>query len=124
LHDRTGPRGKSAASIPEYARRKMKQFLLFALMFSCAAAVQAQEPAGQDPAEPAAERELSVPAEEAPVPVVDLKTRSATAAAVDAATLRAPADMDLVDQSIDAPRNFWWLVGAIVLAGIILAVVL
>jgi hypothetical protein len=38
--------------------------------------------------------------------------------------VRAPIDIDQPAQDITAPQNFWWLVGAIVLAGIILAVLL
>jgi hypothetical protein len=56
--------------------------------------------------------------------VIDLKTRSATASAVEAATMRAPApDADVV-QDVNPPPNFWWLVGGIVLAGVILAILL
>lgn len=36
--------------------------------------------------------------------------------------LDAPANAD--EAALQQPRNFWWLVGAIVLAGIVLAVVL
>jgi hypothetical protein len=109
----------------------MKKILTFALLFVCASAVEAQEPTrdvpapsaieAAAPAAPAAAAPATAPAPEAPV--VDLRVRSATSAAIDAATLRAPAPAaEAVVQ--DAPRNFWWLVGAIVLAGIILAVVL
>ena len=116
----------------------MKKLTAFALLFACATAIQAQEPVTQEPVtqepvttEAAAAAPVSPPAQaapasapDAPVPSVDLSPRSPTAAAIDAATMRAPADMDEAAQDITAPRNFWWLVGAIVLGGIILAVLL
>ncbi|MGH7465892.1 MAG: hypothetical protein ACREK1_12000, partial [Longimicrobiales bacterium] len=127
----------------------MRRFLTFALLFVCTTAVQAQEPAAREavePLEPAATQAEAPPtataatkpaptetaatvsapvrAPDAPVPVVDMNPRSSTASAVNAATLRAPVDVDETAQDITAPRNFWWLVGAIVLAGIILAVLL
>lgn len=110
----------------------MRKLLTSALLFVCATAVQAQEPVAQDPVEapaaasapaPAAADAPAAPAPDAPVKV-DLKTRSAAAAAVEAATIRAPVDFDETAQDVTAPRNFWWLVGAIVLAGVILALVL
>jgi hypothetical protein len=112
----------------------MRTFLPFALLFVGAAAVQAQEPVAQEPVERAATEAsrteaqategAPVPAREEPAPVADLKPRSEAASAIDAATLRAPVDVDETAQDITAPRNFWWLVGAIVLAGVILAVLL
>jgi hypothetical protein len=111
----------------------MRKLTAFALLFFCATAVQAQEPVTPQPAtiEAAPAPPAPAPAEatparapDAPVPSVDLSPRSRTAAAIDAATMRAPADMDEAAQDVTAPRNFWWLVGAIVLGGIILAVLL
>lgn len=111
----------------------MKKYLPFATLFICATAIEAQQPVAnqpvmQDPVEDASV--APVPAEEAAVtdrtapPVIDLKTRSATASAVEAATMRAPApDADVV-QDVNPPPNFWWLVGGIVLAGVILAILL
>lgn len=108
----------------------MRKLLTTALLFVCATAVQAQEPVAQEPIQapaaataPAAADAPAAPAPDAPVKV-DLKTRSAAAAAVEAATIRAPVDFDETAQDVTAPRNFWWLVGAIVLAGVILALVL
>lgn len=111
----------------------MRKVLAFALLFVSATAVQAQEPAVQEavesptaieaPAAPSASDAGPATAPETP-PTVDLKTRSAAASAVDAATMRAPVDFDEAAQDVTAPRNFWWLVGAIVLAGVILALVL
>lgn len=114
----------------------MRKLTVFALLLFCATAVQAQEPVTQQPVEPVTtEAAPAAPAPapteagparapDAPVPSVDLSPRSPTAAAIDAATMRAPADMDEAAQDVTAPRNFWWLVGAIVLGGIILAVLL
>lgn len=112
----------------------MRKYLPFAMLFICATAVQAQEPVAQEPAQPAtveadpatpALAEAAVSSDGAPAPVVDLKTRSATATALDAATMRAPApDADSMVQEIDAPANWWWMVGGIVLAGVILALIL
>lgn len=110
----------------------MKRILTSALLLVCASAVQAQDPVTQERTEapaavstpaPAAADAPAAPAPDAPVKV-DLKTRSAAAAAVEAATIRAPVDFDEAAQDVTAPRNFWWLVGAIVLAGVILAVLL
>ena len=111
----------------------MKKYLPFALLFICASAIDAQEPAANEPAAQSPVEAASVtptPAEGAAVtdptapPVIDLKTRSATASAVEAATMRAPApDADVV-QDVNPPPNFWWLVGGIVLAGVILAILL
>lgn len=111
----------------------MKKYLPFALLFICASAIEAQEPVANEPVAQAPAEAASVtptPADEAAVtdrgerPVIDLKTRSATASAVEAATMRAPApDVDVV-QDVNPPRNFWWLVGGIVLAGVILAILL
>ncbi|MBR9990475.1 MAG: hypothetical protein KFH98_12010 [Gemmatimonadetes bacterium] len=109
----------------------MRKILTFAMLFACATAVQAQEapreageavPVEATTVESAATAE-AVPAE-TPVPTVDLNPRNTTAGAIDAATLRAPADFDEAAQDVTTPRNFWWLVGAIVLGGIILALVL
>ncbi|HSJ30492.1 MAG TPA: hypothetical protein VK933_03600 [Longimicrobiales bacterium] len=109
----------------------MRKLTAFALLFICATAAQAQEPVTPQPATIEAAPAAPAPAEatparapDAPVPSVDLSPRSPTAAAIDAATMRAPADMDEAAQDVTAPRNFWWLVGAIVLGGIILAVLL
>ncbi|HSK17604.1 MAG TPA: hypothetical protein VK912_00580 [Longimicrobiales bacterium] len=111
----------------------MRRLTAFALLFFCATAVQAQDPVPQEPVTtevapaapaPAAAEAAPARAPEAPVPSVDLSPRSPTATAIDAATMRAPADMDEAAQDVTAPRNFWWLVGAIVLGGIILAVLL
>lgn len=111
----------------------MKKYLPFAMLFICASAIEAQEPVVNEPVAQATVEAASVtptPAEEAAAtdgtapPVIDLKTRSATASAVEAATMRAPApDADVV-QDINTPPNFWWLVGGIVLAGVILAILL
>jgi hypothetical protein len=111
----------------------MKKYFPFALLFICASAIEAQEPVVNEPVVNAPVEAASVspaPAEEAAVtgraapPVIDLKTRSATASAVEAATMRAPApDADVV-QDVNPPPNFWWLVGGIVLAGVILAILL
>jgi hypothetical protein len=111
----------------------MRKYLPFAMLFICATAVQAQEPVAQEPveattvetAQAAASIDASVTTDRTPAPAIDLKTRSATATAVDAATMRAPApDVDNVTQDIDAPNNWWWMVGGIVLAGVILALIL
>lgn len=110
----------------------MSRVLPFVLLFVSATAVQAQKPAEPQPVEPptAIEAPAAPAAETAPgqapdtPPTVDLKNRSEAAAAVDAATIRAPVDFDEAAQDVTAPRNFWWLVGAIVLAGVILAVLL
>jgi hypothetical protein len=109
----------------------MRKYLPFAMLFICATTVQAQEPVAQEPVEAAtvqaapAASEAAVASDRAPAPVVDLKTRSATATAVDAATLRAPApDADNMVQEINTPTNWWWMVGGIVLAGVILALLL
>lgn len=106
----------------------MRIYVPFAMLFICATAVEAQEPVAQEPVE--ATSATPAPAEAEPVtdrtapPVVDLKTHSVTASAVEAATLRAPApDVDEMVMQ-DPPRNFWWLVGGIVLAGVILAILL
>jgi hypothetical protein len=111
----------------------MKKYLPFAMLFICASAIEAQEPVVNEPVAQAPVEAASVtptPAEEAAVtdrvarPATDLKTRSATASAVEAATMRAPApDADVV-QDVNPPPNFWWLVGGIVLAGVILAILL
>ena len=111
----------------------MKKYVPFAMLFICASAIEAQEPVVSEPvAEAPVEGALvtPTPAEEAAATdrtaplVIDLKTRSATASAVEAATMRAPApDVDVV-QDVNPPPNFWWLVGGIVLAGVILALLL
>jgi hypothetical protein len=103
------------------------------MLFICASAIEAQEPVVNEPVAQAPVEAASVtptPAEEAAVtdrvarPATDLKTRSATASAVEAATMRAPApDADVI-QDVNPPPNFWWLVGGIVLAGVILAILL
>lgn len=112
----------------------MRKVLAFVLMTVCATAVQAQDPVAPAPDAPVATEAVTIdaPATEAvttpkrgsDVPVIDMNPRNTTAAAVDAATLRAPVDVDENAQDVTAPRNFWWLVGAIVLAGILLAVLL
>ena len=112
----------------------MRKVLAFVLMTVCATAVQAQERVAPAPDAPVAIDAVTVeapPAETATtpkrgndVPVIDMNPRNTTAAAVDAATMRAPVDVDETAQDVTAPRNFWWLVGAIVLAGIVLAVLL
>ena len=106
----------------------MKKYVPFAMLFLCATAVEAQTPVVQEPVE--ATPVAPAPAEAAPVtdrtapPVVDLKTHSVTASAVEAARLRAPApDADVMVVQ-NPPPNFWWLVGGIVLAGVILALLL
>jgi hypothetical protein len=123
------PAGCTRSSLEE----SMKKYLPFAMLFICASAVEAQEPVVDEPVAQTRAETASVtptPAEGAAVtdrtarPVIDLKTRSATASAVEAATMRAPApDVDLV-QDVNPPPNFWWLVGGIVLAGVILALLL
>ena len=102
----------------------MRKFVMCALLFGFTSAAQAQEPVAREPVAATPAEEAAAPAPDAPAPVVDLKPGSATAAAIDAATLRAPVDADDTVQDVTAPRNFWWLVGAIVLAGVILAVLL
>jgi hypothetical protein len=111
----------------------MKKYLPFAMLFICASAIEAQEPVVKETVVQPTFEAASVtptPAEEGVVtnsdtrPVIDLKSRSATASAVEAATMRTPApDVD-VAQDINPPPNFWWLVGGIVLAGVILAILL
>ena len=102
----------------------MRKIVMCVLLFGFTSAAQAQEPVVREPVPPPLTEEATTPAPDAPAPVVDLKPRSTTAAAIDAATLRAAVDADDTVQDVTAPRNFWWLVGAIVLAGVILAVLL
>ena len=112
----------------------MRVLVSFASLLICATAAQAQAPVRQDPvAPPAAEAAAAATLDAAtPVPadLVDVKARSVTAADIGAVRLPAPSasetpsDTDEAAQDITAPRNFWWLVGGIVLAGIILAVLL
>lgn len=111
----------------------MKALVSFASLLLCASAAQAQSPDRQNPVAPPAAEAASTAAEAAApaaTAVVDVKARAVTAAEVGAVRLPAPApaetptDSDEAAQDITAPRNFWWLVGGIVLAGIILAVIL
>lgn len=106
----------------------MRKVLSFAVLFLCAGAVQAQEPVAQEPIEPVPASMTAVELAEPAAPVFDMKTQTRTdAAGLSELRLRAPAPADAgVDAAMvqDIPRNFWWLVGGIVLAGIILAVIL
>lgn len=110
----------------------MRKLLALALLLVSSTAVHGQEPAAQERADAPAATESAVtpasqlPEEPAPVttPKVDMLGHTANASR-DIAPLRAPADFDQpAAQDITAPQNFWWLVGAIVLGGIILAVLL
>ncbi|HEX2167875.1 MAG TPA: hypothetical protein VHG09_11645 [Longimicrobiales bacterium] len=112
----------------------MRKLLAFVFLFVSATGVQGQDPVTQEPAEPSKTAEAPAtaesqvepegPASETRTPKVDMMSHSAATAAHDVATVRAPVDFDQPAQDVTAPQNFWWLVGAIVLGGIILAVLL
>jgi hypothetical protein len=109
----------------------MRKLFMFAALLASATAVQAQEAPREAqapvPVEATVETEATaVPSTDAQAPVetVDLNPRSTTAASIEAATVRAPVDVEESAQDVTTPRNFWWLVAAIVLAGVLLAVLL
>lgn len=102
----------------------MKAVLPFALLFVCTAAVQAQAPARTQPTEPPPAQAAPASDGASSTPAPPQSTRRATASEISAVRLRAPVERDDTDQGFDPPRNFWWTVGAIVLAGIILAILL
>lgn len=111
----------------------MKAFLPFAVLLVAVTAVpaDAQVRVVQDePATVVAPTLSSPDAETLPTtPVLKAETRSSDTGetAVDAETDRASSSADAPAERAmmqDTPRNFWWLVGGIVLAGVILAVLL
>ncbi|CAN5697937.1 hypothetical protein BH23GEM10_BH23GEM10_09580 [soil metagenome] len=109
----------------------MKMILPFALLFVSATAVQAQEPVKTAPVDPTPVVAPTL-TQQAPI---DLDAPIVPALQADAETDRAVTTTDRVNaesSTSDAPaaavqntpRNWWWLVGALVLAGVILAVLL
>jgi hypothetical protein len=98
----------------------MKAVLSLALMLAIAGPVQAQERPADQPDRPvqAQQVEVQVQAERA-APAADVKISREEAQRIIYA--QPVADVALVQ---DPPRNWWWLIGAIVVAGVILGVVL
>lgn len=103
----------------------MRMIIGLALLLTLPAVAAAQQtaPAQQGDAAPVVELQQSIPAPTAaPAPATaapDLQTQP------DAGVEAAPADAaDAEMQAGPESRRFWYLVGAIVVAGIILAVVL
>lgn len=108
----------------------MREFVSFASLLVCATAVHAQTPVRQEPVAPPAAEAAAGTSVGIPAPAIDIAPRSVTADDVSAVRIQAPSsagtlsDGDAMAQDITAPQNFWWLVGGIVLAGLILAVLL
>lgn len=105
----------------------MKLVLPIVILLACGTAVEAQQrvntlPESVPVVAPAA---VVAPAVQTvpilPVPAADAETVETDAAAA-TATIDAPAEHAVAAQS--TPNNFWWLVGGIVLAGVILALLL
>jgi len=97
----------------------MKAVLPFALMLAIAGPLQAQERPADQAAPPAATQQVQVQAEQA-APAQDMKVSPEEARRI--IFERPAADEAMVRQT--TPMNWWWLVGAIVVAGVILGVIL
>lgn len=110
----------------------MKMILPFALLFVSATAVQAQEPVKTAPVEDPTPVVAPTLTQQAPIdldaPIVPALQADAETDKAANATDRVNAESNSSDAPAaavqDTPRNWWWLVGAMVLAGVILAVLL